>query len=338
MQGIGRRTFMQLGVATAATGLVACDSSGYSKVPDRRFPVGSFSADATAESVASGLNLTGKTALVTGCNSGLGLETMRVLAARGAHVIGTGRTLEKAELACASVAGETTPAVLELSDFQSAVDCAQFLASLDRPLDMVVANAGFSGDTEFVLDGGIEQTFRVNYLGHFILLNRILPLVHAADAGRVIHLSSAAAYLRAPAGGIDFDSLSTDKGLSRLQKYGQSKLANALFSLQLAKQFEGTSATSNSLHPGMVGTSIARSYPAWFRRAYDSLAPVVGKSVEEGAATQVYLAAHPEVAGVNGAYFEDCTATLVEGDSYLHDEALADTLWHASLDMTRDYL
>lgn len=338
MRNLSRRGFLHLSIAAAVPGISACDIPGYSKMPDERFPQGTFGADATAESVTEGMDLSGKTALVTGCNSGLGYETMRVLAARGAHVIGTGRTMEKASKACTSVSGKTTPAVLELSDFSSAVACAQSVEELGVPLDMVIANAGISGHNELQLIDGIEQTFRINYLGHFVLVNNLLSLIKVAPNGRVVHLGSAAAYLRIPEGGIDFGSLRGEKAYSRLEKYGQSKLANILFSLKLAELLGGSNATSNSLHPGMVHTNIARSYPEWFQRAFDTLGPYFMKTPGQGAATQVYVATHPNVAGVNGAYFEDCNPLIISGDSYLHDETLAEKLWQVSLQMTEGFI
>tara|TARA_R110002049_G_C9138218_1_gene559418 strand:+ start:251 stop:1267 length:1017 start_codon:yes stop_codon:yes gene_type:complete len=338
MQSLSRREFLYLGTATAAASVSGCDIPGYKKAPDERFPRGRFDADATADAVTAGIDLSGKTALVTGCNSGLGYETMRVLAARGAHVIGTGRTLEKASEACASVAGQTTPLVLELSDFQSAVDCANSVKALGAPLDIVIANAGISGLREMQVIDGIEQTFRINYLGHFVLVNNLLPLVEAAPGGRVVHVGSAAAYLRFPQGGIDFGSLGGEKPYSRMEKYGQSKLANILFSLQLSKVLEGGSATSNALHPGMVHTDIARSYPGWFQKIFDTVGQYFMKTPAQGAATQVYVATHPDVAGVSGAYFEDCNPVIVSGNSYLHDEDLAKKLWDVSLRMTEGFV
>jgi NAD(P)-dependent dehydrogenase (short-subunit alcohol dehydrogenase family) len=338
MQSLSRRNFLHLGTAATLAGVSGCDMAGYSKVPDERFSQGQFDASSTAETVTEGLDLSGKTALITGCNSGLGYESMRVLAARGAHVIGTGRTIEKARKACSSVSGQTTPVALELSDFSSAVDCAETVKALGIPLDIVIANAGISGHDELHLIDGIEQTFRINYLGHFILVNNLLPLVKAATNGRIVHVGSAAAYLRVPDGGIDFHSLRGEKSYSRLKKYGQSKLANILFSLQLSKMLAGSDATTNALHPGMVDTNIVRSYPAWFQKAYGLIVPYIAKTVNQGAATQVYVATHPAVAGVNGAYFEDCNPVIVSGDSYLHDEDLAEKLWRVSVQMTRGFI
>ena len=338
MQILSRRRFLYLSSAAAIASISACELAGHTIEPDERFPRGQFGADATADAVTEGIDLRGKTALVTGCNSGLGYETMRVLAARGAHVIGTGRTLEKAEKACASVAGNTTPVVLELSDFSSAVHCAESVKALGVPLDILIANAGMSGLRELKVIDGIEQTFRINYLGHFVLVNNLLPLVKASPNGRIVHLGSAAAYLRVPEGGIDFDSLRGEKSYGRLQKYGQSKLANILFSLQLSKILRDSNATSNAVHPGLVHTDITRSYPGWFQKVYGIVMPYIAKTMGEGAATQLYVATHPDVAGVSGAYFEDCNPVIVSGNTYLHDEALAEKLWQVSLQMTGGFV
>ncbi len=338
MRSLSRRQFLYLGTAAAIAGTSACDGGGYSIEPDDRFPRGPFDADATADAVSAGMDLTGKTALVTGCNSGLGFETMRVLAALGAHVVGTGRTLEKARAACASVAGQTTPVALELADFQPAVDCAKSVEAMGAPLDILIANAGISGQKEMQVIDGVEQTFRINYLGHFVLVNNLLPLLAAAPAGRVVHVGSAAAYLRVPEGGIDFGSLRGEKPFSRMEKYGQSKLANILFSLHLSRVLEGTGTTSNAIHPGVVHTNIARSYPGWFQAVFDTVGPLFMKTPAEGAATQVYVAIHPDVAGVSGAYFENCNPVIVAGDSYLHDGELAEKLWQVSLQMVDGFV
>src|SRR5687768_16864605 len=212
-------------------------------------------AGSTAEEVTAGLNLSGKTAVVTGCNSGIGLETMRVLALRGAHVIGTARTLERGQEACASVRGKATPVVLELSDFDSVVACAEAIRGFDTPIDALVCNAGVLL-TELQQVRGLEMQFVVNHLGHFLLVNRLLDRVTAAPQGRVVVVGSMA-HAQVPSGGIQFENLS-GQGWER-QAYGHSKLANGLFSFELSKRLAGTRATSNSLHPGAVATNIMRN-------------------------------------------------------------------------------
>jgi NAD(P)-dependent dehydrogenase (short-subunit alcohol dehydrogenase family) len=180
-----RRQFLQQATAVAAMPLLsACRGDDPVVQIDNRLPVGPFDAESTAEEVTRGMDLTGKVALVTGCNSGLGYETMRVLALRGAHVLGTGRTLEKASEACASVSGSATPLVLELSSLQSAVDCARVVADLGLSPDILICNAGINTFGERELVNGIEKMFLVNFLGHFVLVNQLLPLMQRAAPGR----------------------------------------------------------------------------------------------------------------------------------------------------------
>ena len=146
-------------------------------------PLSPYPAGATAEDVTAGLDLTGKRALVTGATSGLGLETMRVLAMRGAEVYGTGRTLEKAQNACSGMAGNVVPLQLELTDFESVVACADAVAADGKPLDMLVCNAGVMALPELEQANGLEKQFVTNHLGHFLLTNRLLGRVMAAPAG-----------------------------------------------------------------------------------------------------------------------------------------------------------
>ena len=336
---IGRRQFLGLAGAGVATPLlVGCDGDKPTVSPDRRFPIGPFGADSTAEEVTAGLDLSGSTALVTGCNSGLGYETMRVLALRGAHVIGTGRTLEKAATACSSVAGKTTPLGLELSDFNSVVACAQSVRDMGVRLDMLICNAGINTFGELELVNGIEKIFVVNYLGHFVLVNQLLPMMLAADAGRIVNVGSRSGYRQAPAVGIDFDNLRGENTFDSGEAYGRSKLANALFSLALAERLEGTGVTSNVVHPGLVMTDIARTAPAPLRLGFEWLGPLFAKTPAQGAATQVYVATSPLLDGVNGAYFEDCNPVTVSGDHHMFDRAMAQRLWLEAQGMTKGYL
>jgi NAD(P)-dependent dehydrogenase (short-subunit alcohol dehydrogenase family) len=318
--------------------LAACSGDDYVLSPDTRFPAGPFGSDATAEEVTRDLDLSGQVALVTGCNSGLGYETMRVLAQRGAHVLGTGRTIEKAVAACASVEGQTTPLWLDLADFQSAVSCVAAVQMMGQTPDMVICNAGINtfGDLELV--DGVEKHFVVNFLGHFVLVNRLMPLLLANGSSRIVHVGSRAGYRRAPSAGIDFDNLRGGGDFDAMEAYGRSKLANALFSLELSLLLEGSGVTSNVVHPGMVKTNIARTAPAPIRGAFNLLGGLIAKTPEEGAATQVYVATNPALEGVSGAYFEDCNPVRISGDHHMFDEAMADQLWTVAEEMTGDYL
>jgi NAD(P)-dependent dehydrogenase (short-subunit alcohol dehydrogenase family) len=298
-------------------------------------PLGPFDAKSTAEEVTAGVDLTGKTALVTGVTSGLGLETMRVLALRGARVVGTGRTLEKARAACAGVTGETVPLALELTDFPSVVACAQAVRALGVPLDIIVCNAGVMALPKLEQAYGLEKQFVTNHLGHFLLVNRLVDLVQAAPQGRVVVVSSSALKWADPAG-IEWDNLSGERDYSANRAYGQSKLANNLFSLELARRLAGTTATSNCLNPGPVLTELQRHAPGWAVALGRWLGPLFMKMPDTGAATSCYLAANPLVEKVSGRYFIDCNPVALGGNS--EDPAMAARLWEVSTGLVREYL
>ena len=305
------------------TAALACLTTRLSTAPAFASPT-AFGAHSTAEEVTAGLDLTGSTAVVTGCNSGIGYETMRVLALRGAHVIGTARTLDKGREACASVKGKATPAVLELTDFDSIVRCADQIKAMNVPLDMLVLNAGIIIDT-FEKVRGLEKQFVVNHLGHFILTNRLLERVQKARQGRVVVVGSGS-HRKAPAGGIQFDDLS-GKGWSELG-YEHSKLANGLFSIELARRLRATRATSNCASPGHTRTNALR---------YISAQPAkTAKTATQGAATICYVATHPSLKNVSGEYFADCAPG--NPSEYQTDQSMATRLWEVSTALTRNYL
>ena len=334
-----RQLLLSSAVFTTAPMMTACSSDKPGAVLDNRYPIGPYGKDSTAEDVTEKLDLAGRVILVTGCNSGIGYESMRVLAMRGAHVIGTGRTLEKARAACDSVTGKTTPLVLELSDFKSAVDCAASVQALGVELDAIILNAGINsirGDVELV--NGIEKMWVVNFLGHFVLVNHLAPTMVAAGHGRIVHVGSQSGYLRAPPVGIDFDNLRGEGEYDAILAYGRSKLANALFSLELAKRLDGSGVSSNALHPGLVNTNIVRNAPEFVRGAIKLLGTVIAKTPEQGAATQVYVATNPLVEGVSGAFYLDCNPVRISGDHHMYDEPMARRLWATAEEMTADYL
>ena len=284
-----------------------------------------FGYGSTAEDVTEGLDLSGKTILLTGCNSGIGQETLRVLVKRGAHVIAAARTVEKARAACDEVGGETTPVSCELSEPASVQAAAARVKALGRPLNAIICNAGIMALPKLNLQHGYELQFFTNHIGHFLLVTSLLDQL--ADDGRVVMVSSSAHH-NAPKAGIQFDNLDGKRGYSPWANYGQSKLANVLFANALAKRFRGTAKTANSLHPGVIHTNLARSMNPIARVALSIGAPLVLKSTAEGAATQTYLAVHPAVAGVSGKYFADCNESHTS--SHGRDDAMADKLWETS--------
>src|SRR3954470_21031202 len=262
-----------------------------------------FGYGTSAEKVTAGLNLEGKTILVTGCNSGLGLESLRVLTMRGARVVGTARTVEKAKAACASVKGKTIPLACELSDPKSVRACVESVKKQGLVLDAIICNAGIMALPKLEKAFGIELQFFTNHIGHFMLVTGLLDQL-AAD-GRVVMLSSGA-HLNAPKEGIQFDNLSGDKGYSAWPNYGQSKLANLLFAKELAKRLAGTKKTANALHPGVIKTNLVRHMNPVVAAGFAIGGAVVLKSIPEGAATETYVAVNPGANGITGEYWSNC--------------------------------
>jgi len=309
------------------------------QIPFADIPRSDYGFATTCDDVAVGYDLAGKTVLITGCNSGLGYESMRTLAAAGAHVIGAGRTVEKAEKACASVKGKTTPLVCELTDMNSVVACATAVQALNTPIDILMCNAGIMAlpKLEQVDINGVmlEKQFVVNHLGHYLLTRRLLPQVQAAPAGRIVHVSSMG-YSLAPEGGIQFDNLSGEQGYQGFKNYGQTKLANALFSLELSLRYVDTPLTSNAIHPGVVATNLGR-YMSSKPRDPDEPLRKGFKRPDQGAATQVYVAIDRRLEGVSGYYFEDCNPSEMKGP-YANDAALAAKLWDVSEELVKPYL
>mgnify|MGYP001157586611 FL=1 len=298
-------------------------------------PMNEFTKTTTAEEVTANLDLANTTVLISGCTSGIGRETMRVLALRGAHVLATGRTEEQVRLASRTMPGKITPVALELTDLVSINACAQALADTDLLPDIVICNAGIFPFGNLELVHGIEKVFFANFLGHFALIKKLLPAMLKRGVGQFVHVSSESAYKQAPACGVDFDNLRGERVFNAGQAYGRSKLANALFSLELAERLKGTNLRSNALHPGSIVTNISHSAPIWTKALIMLSRPFL-RSVEEGAATQVYVATHPDAAEESGRFFSTCSVTDLKAGSLLTNRALAQQLWHVAEDMLHD--
>ncbi|WP_279245407.1 SDR family NAD(P)-dependent oxidoreductase [Candidatus Litorirhabdus singularis] len=335
MNTLQRRQFLlRLAILGSATALPSQLLASITSAKPQR---SAFDEDTTATMVLEGIDLSGKTYAITGANSGLGYETMRVLTQHGARVIAIARSQKKAEQAVASISGDAIPAVLDLGKFDTIVDCAQSIRQLNTPLDGLICNAGIMALPQRELLYGIEKQFVVNHLGHFILINQLQEQVVAAPAGRFVILSSLA-HQRAPATGIQFDDLALEKSeYDAWGAYGHSKLANALCSRELARRLNGTSATSNSVHPGVINTNLGRHLPWYMRVGGAMFGWTFMKTVEQGAATQTYVAAHPQMKGINGYYFADCNIDPGETPS-MQDDAMASQLWEVSERLTREWL
>jgi len=312
-------------------------------------PPSHFGKLSTAEEVTEGIDLTGKTALITGSTSGIGLETLRVLLLRGATVYALGRTQAKAEAACASVLkpgmkGIAIPLGCEQSQFESVVSCADVIRAGGSPIDMLICNAGLNVPTLQQVNG-IEMHFAVQHLSHFILVLRLLNNLKKAKQGRVVMVSSCM-YKHTPPGGIDFTNLSGERGPYRwAQMYGQSKLANGLFVRELTRRVCGTQVTANVLHPGLIPTSIAHVWNDTNAASAETLTAAefqdacggdMIKTLGQGAATTCYVATNLDLVGASGRYFEDCH--VVTPSDYMQDDALALKLWTVSENLVAPYL
>ncbi len=300
-----------------------------------KIPHSSYSRRSTAEEVTADIDLTGKTALITGCNSGLGFETMRVLASRGAQIIGAARTRKKAIQASRKIDGEVTPVACELSDMDSVVACADEINAMGRSIDVLICNAGIMALPSLQQKYGLEMQFLTNHLGHFVLVNRLLERVKEAKAGRVVMVSSLGHYTSV-AGGINFDNLSGEKRYVPFTFYGQSKLANLLMSNEMARRLEGSRATSNAIHPGIIMTPLMRNIGDLRATLTGILSWPISRSVEQGAATQCYVAASPALEGVSGHYFADCNPARMS--AHAQNPELAAHLWAVSEELAADYL
>jgi NAD(P)-dependent dehydrogenase (short-subunit alcohol dehydrogenase family) len=344
-----RRQIIQVTSAFAlAAVLPRCAPLAEQKPPRERvafgdIPRSDYGFATTADEIVAGMDLSGMTALITGCNSGLGYESLRTLAAAGAHVIGAARTMEKAEQACNSVTGKTTPVVCELTSMDSVVACADAVHALDTRLDILMCNAGIMALPELEqvtiqASGGavvLEKQFVVNHLGHYLLTRRLLPVIEAAPQGRIVMVSSGG-YSLAPQGGIQFDNLSGESAYQPFRAYGQSKLANILMSNELSVRFFSRGITANSIAPGVVATNLGR-YISGKMRDPDKPLGKGQKWPDQGAATQVYVATDPRLANVSGYYFEDCNPLELKGP-YATDAALAARLWDVSAELVEPYL
>lgn len=284
-----------------------------------------FGYGSTAEAVTQGLSLAGKTILVTGCNSGLGQEAMRVFTLRGATVLGTARTFEKAQAACTKMPGKAIPFACELSDPQSVKACVAAVKAGGHRLDAILCNAGIMALPTLQKAHGFELQFFTNHMGHFILVTRLLPLL--TESGRVVMLSSAA-HRMAPRGGIEFDNLSGERAYGDWKMYGQSKFANLLFAKELARRFQGTGKTANAVHPGVIRTNLGRHMNPVANMLFGLMGPLFLKTVAQGAATEVFAAVHPAMQGVSGEYLADVNVSKARSDA--EDPTLGNALWEES--------
>jgi retinol dehydrogenase 12 len=275
--------------------------------------------------------LEGKVALVTGANTGIGKVTALELAGAGAQVFLACRSADKAAPVVDEIRRATGPKQaefirLDLASLDSVRECAAEFLARERPLHILVNNAGVAGHRGLTADG-FELTFGVNHVGPFLLTMLLLDRLKASAPARVVTVSSQAHY---GAKGIPWDRLrEPTRTLTGLSEYGVSKLANVLFSAELARRLEGSGVTTYSVHPGVIASDIWRRVPAPLR----VVAKAFMRSNEEGARTSLHCATAPELASETGLYYDSCRPR--KPGRAASDAQLAQELWTRSLDWAR---
>jgi len=316
-----------------------------------------FGATSTTDNVLSGVDLRGKRILVSGVSAGLGVETARSLAARGASVIGTARDLEKAKRAIAEARRDAAAAggsidliSLDLASLASVRACADKLQEEGKPLDVIIANAGVMATPFGKTVDGFETQFGTNHLGHFVLVNRLASLI--SSGGRVIVLASSGHRFA----DVDLD----DPGFERTPydpfvAYGRAKTANILFAVAFDRRHRARGVRAAAVHPGGIQTELARhmdegQMTALVERINIQLAsegkgPFQFKTVPQGAATSVWAAVVASAEDIGGRYCENCHVSEVVADDvvitpvsegvrrYALDAVRADALWRKSEEM-----
>ncbi len=274
--------------------------------------------------------MAGKTCILTGANTGIGKATALGLAKMGATVVMVCRSLERGEAAMAEIkrgSGNDSVSLL-LADLSSRAAIHRLAADFKAKypnLHVLINNAGIIPKKRTVAEDGLETQFAVNHVAYFLLTNLLLDQLKASAPSRIINVSSQVHN----GASIDFDDLQSERSYSPTRVYGWTKLANVLFTYELAHRLEGTRVTVNCLHPGTVATNILADYmPGGFR----FMAKMIGVSSEEGAQTSLFLATSPGVVGVSGKYFVNQGAVHSSKASY--DKTAARRLWQVSAELT----
>jgi len=313
-----------------------------------------FDANSTTDEVLAGINLRGKRILVTGVSAGLGIETARALGAHGAHVVGTARDIAKAEAATAQVrkdsasgGGRFDIVALDLANLASVRRCASELLAKKELFDVVIANAGVMATPFGHTTDGFETQFGTNHLGHFVLVNRIAPLIR--EGGRLVNLSSAGHRYA----NVDLEDPNFERTpYHPFVAYGRSKTANILFAVAFDQRHRGRGIRAAAVHPGGIRTELSRHMDAAAlgqiidqlnkQLAAEGKPPFQYKSIPQGAATSVWTAILGSPEEIGGRYCENCHVGQVVADDvtisavsegvrrYALDTRNAEALWKKS--------
>jgi len=298
-----------------------------------------FGSKSTAEDVTANMDLTSKTIIVTGATSGIGKEAARVLAKRGAHVILAVRNVKLGETVSAEILLESPTARVDVMhlDLNSLTSVREFVENFKAhklPLNILLNNAGLIYMKFRLSQDGVEETFAINHLGHFLLTNLLLDTMKSTAKetgveGRIVNVASEA-YKMSYNRSLALDKLNDPKSFFGAQAYGQSKLANILHARELARrlQEEGANVTANALHPGTINTGFGSNVSVVLKGIACTIFAKFLKTIPQAAGTSCYVATSPALNGVSGKYFQDCNE--VSTWSCANDMQLADKLWQFS--------
>lgn len=276
--------------------------------------------------------MTGRVCLVTGATSGIGRATAQALAAMGATVVVVGRNQSKTRAAVDQITqatgrSSTTMLLADLSSQSQIRDLAGMVLDRYPQLHVLVNNAGAVYSERLTTLDGIEMTFAVDHLAYFLLTSLLLDRLKASASARIVNVASDA-HKNAS---IDFTDLMGERRYRAFRAYGQAKLANILFTYELARRLAGTGVTANCLHPGVIATGFGHNNGGLLHLGLRVARPFL-KKPEQGAETSIFLASSREVDGVSGQYFVDKKPSTSSPASY--DEASARRLWEISVQMT----
>lgn len=315
-------------------------------IADHQKPVDSpFGRHSEPREVLAGIDLKGKVAIVTGGYSGIGLETVRALAAAGASVTVPARDTEKANAALAGMPGDIRIALMDLADIASVKRFALGFASDNTALDLLINNAGVMACPEMRVGPGWELQFGTNHMGHFALSTTLLPLLQRTETPRVVALSSTGHKLS----DIRWDDPNwTDGSYDKWKAYGQSKTANSLFALGLNARLKDSGGQAFAVHPGGIFTPLQRHLPTeemivlgWLNEQGEISdgARAMFKTPSQGCTTTLWAATSPLLAGKGGVYCEDCNIAALSGENPVRyrdvephavDQDSAERLWELS--------
>ncbi|MGW7168536.1 SDR family NAD(P)-dependent oxidoreductase [Streptomyces sp. NPDC054884] len=279
----------------------------------------------------------GRVAVVTGANTGLGFETARALAEHGATVVLAVRDVEKGRQAAARISGDVTVQELDLTSLESVRAAAADLHGTHRGIDLLINNAGVMQPPKQTTRDGFELQFGTNHLGHFAFTGLVLDMLLPVQGSRVVTVSSLAHRMRAA---IRFDDLQSERDYSRVAAYGQSKLANLMFTYELQRRLGSLSTTiSVAAHPGLANTDLVRNLPAAMRVIAPVIGPLMSQKPEMGALPTLRAATDPAVRG--GQYYGPDRMgesrghpKVVESSPESHDRTVQQRLWTVSEDLT----